>query len=159
MDNTRTKGVIDKVETGWHDGDFPHYIVIGIDDEAGYQCMIISCNDQQQHDEALAQLRRLFMVDDNDKLVGCDCYALRYFPEHNTPVAGLEAANGARWTLSGFSRSQGFKPSHPLQQERERRQSEIAWMRRRIAEEQERLDQVEERMAAWLEEELPRMGF
>lgn len=95
--------------------------------------------------------------DSLNQLIGRRCWALRCFDENNTPIEGLEviwnlglkAEHAQRFTLTGWRRKHFPETLDVLTAETHRIEREIAWAKRRLAEEEERLRTARSRYHSW----------
>lgn len=84
-----------------------------------------------------------------DALVGTRCFALRNFKRLHAQIQGLEREDGKRFTLYGWQRKHWKEAVSPLGMELESIHAEIRHLKRRLREEETRLETLASDYVDW----------
>lgn len=146
---TREPAVIDRVDLavepgrGWY---FYAHLASGASHQGFGGCF-------SGEDEARSfaeGVRRAFAVPTIGALKGEACFALRCWDQYSATIEGIESTRtGSRFTKSGWAAARGDDYS-PLTVAQQSLTSEVAQLRRRLAETEQRLATISDGYVAWV---------
>lgn len=146
-------GKIDYVKVeNWRGEGEPNTVMIGIDLDAGCHQGYggLHLPDASARANFLRMLRWTFGVDGNSDLKGQKCYVLRSFTGWNEPIIGLESVEtGRSMTTNQFCALEGYKVENALVKRKESILSSIEHHKRRIADDERTLKNLEADYKEW----------
>jgi hypothetical protein len=149
-DGTHEEAVIDKVFYGTEDHGILTcclYLRFGTGGSGqGFGNLVLDAKTGLDFKQSLSE----FFGKPFDAIVGSKCFALRCWGDLQDHIVGLELPNGKRFTLYAWCKKHWpDKTLTPLEARRESTRKEIAWLKRRLVEERERLEKVAEGYVDW----------
>lgn len=148
-ENKRERCTIDKVLILYDEDHRAWECHIGCDAGGSYQAFAALFDNEETVRAFGRAIAETFGVQDVHDILGKQCWALRSFGYNNDAIEGLEAENGKRFTRTGWLRAQGGEHPSPLERERARLLTDVAWAERRAAQARRDLETLESRYTDW----------